>query len=603
LLNCFYFIQLRLFSVFVMSFEISQYSDNQEYQGRKELFYLKVSKDMKNLKVRVNDIFQFIQHALYGQAVTVRPLFASLSSWQLLRCYVLILIQSSEKRTFFQYKWSILNKGKFYVYRAHFEGAHQFWKNILRMPYKMYGPTTPPFGDPGCKVPLVLTLEEMISLNYTVPSASIDENSMQFSLPFYTALSDRSPVFAIDCEMVKVGPDSPALSRLSIVNENYEVLLDVLVKPDKQITDYVTKYSGMTPQLLEGVTLRLEDVQHYLRKILPPNAILVGHSINYDMDALGLYHPYLVDIGFTLNLNENSALRTSLHRLCERILGLSVQEGMGGHCSIEDAYATMRLFHLKLSEGGQYGCVPLGWKRELKEILDKVEAKKENVDESGVDENVNCTICNKSMKMICTNANCQCRKLKKIIKCQECMNSSGCKDQLPPHLEAVHLKERIAAIDSFKMATEMVLKSREKSLAVFQEEEREKCEKKLNKHTGLPAFRQRGVLYLQGRKQDCMLCNDIDSHRNCVEHFHVVNDKKRMDYLISDHLDHPFRVNECEISNLQEQRAVDQQMCSIIDRFPPRTMFNICFINGEKSKFVFALSGQDRKPPPFRRMR
>ncbi|OUC42087.1 hypothetical protein D917_10467, partial [Trichinella nativa] len=122
----------------------------------------------------------------------------------------------------------------------------------------MYGPTTPPFGDPGLKVPLVLTLEEMISLNYTVPSASIDENSMQFSLPFYTALSEHSPVFAIDCEMVKVGPDLSALSRLSIVNENYEVILDVLVKPDKQIIDYVTKYSGMTPQLLEGVTLRLE---------------------------------------------------------------------------------------------------------------------------------------------------------------------------------------------------------------------------------------------------------------------------------------------------------------------------------------------------------
>ncbi|KRZ08537.1 putative RNA exonuclease NEF-sp [Trichinella zimbabwensis] len=582
-----------------MSFEISRFSKKKEYKRRKNSFYLKVSNAVKNITVRVDDICQFIQHSLYGPIVTVRPLFASVSYWQNLRLYVLILMHANGKRNFFQYKWSILEKSKFYVCSAHFVNPYHFWKKILRMPYKMYGPTTPPFGDPGLKVPLVLTLEEMVALDFTVPTPLINENSLQFSLPFYTALSERSPAFAIDCEMVMVGPEQRALTRISIINENYEVLLDVLVKPDKQIIDYLTKWSGMTPELLEGVTLRLADVQHYLQEILPPNAILVGHSIHFDMNALEFYHPYVIDIGFSLNLNENSARRTSLRRLCDRLLGLNVQEGSEGHCSVEDAYATMRLFHLKLSEGGLFGCVPLGWEREeLKQSLNRAEAKKENVEESAVDPDVNCTNCNKSIKMICADANCRCRKLKKIFKCQECMCKNRCKDQLLPQLEAVPLKERIATVDSFKFAMQKVMKAREKSFAAFQEAESEKWQQQLSKSTSLGGvFRRRTALYLQGKKHDCMLCSDIDSKSRRVEHYHVTNEKTRMDYLMSEQFDHALRVNECEINSLKEQQDIDQHMCDVMDSFPPQTLFSICFIKGEQSQFVFALTGQDQPPP------
>ncbi|KRX91172.1 putative RNA exonuclease NEF-sp, partial [Trichinella pseudospiralis] len=576
----------------VMSFEISQFSQDHENQRRKDSFYLKVSNAVKTVTLRVDDICQFIQHSLYGPIVTVRPLFASVSYWQDLRHYVLILLHAHGRKTFFQYKWSILEKSKFYVCSADFLNPYQFWKKILRMPYKMYGPTTPPFGDPGLKVPLVLTMEEMVALDFTVPTSMINEKSLKFSLPFYTALSERSPAFAIDCEMVMVGPEQRALTRVSIINENYEVLLDVLVKPEKQIIDYLTTWSGMTPELLDGVTLRLADVQHYLQEILPPNAILVGHSIHFDMNALELYHPYVIDIGFTLNLNENSARRTSLRRLCDRLLGLNVQQGSEGHCSIEDAYATMRLFHLKLNEGGLFGCVPLGWKRgEVMQNLIRVEAKKENVEESA---EVKCMICNKWIKMICTDANCRCRKLKKIFKCQKCMcNNNRCKEQLLPQLEAIPLDERIATVDSFKFAMQKVLKGREKSFAAFQEAENEKWKQQLSKSKNLGIFRHRTALYLQSKKQDCMLCSSIDPKSRRVEHYHVTNDKTRMDYLMSQQFDHAFRVNECEINSLKEQQNIDQNMCDVIDTFPPQTLFSICFIKGEQSQFVFALTGQN----------
>ena len=42
--------------------------------------------------------------------------------------------------------------------------------------------------------------------------------------------------------------------------------------------------------MLENVTKRLEDVQQDLRKLLPPNAILVGHSLCSDFSALKVRH-------------------------------------------------------------------------------------------------------------------------------------------------------------------------------------------------------------------------------------------------------------------------------------------------------------------------
>lgn len=40
-----------------------------------------------------------------------------------------------------------------------------------------------------------------------------------------------------------------------------QVLADELIKPDNPITNYLTEFSGITPVMMEKVTMRLQDAQ------------------------------------------------------------------------------------------------------------------------------------------------------------------------------------------------------------------------------------------------------------------------------------------------------------------------------------------------------
>ena len=163
-------------------------------------------------------------------------------------------------------------------------------------------------------------------------------------------------VYAMDCEMVLTTDEKYSLARISVLNWFGKTIVDKYVKPSLPIKDYFTQFSGITPQILEGVTTTLEDIQKELLSLLTPNVVLVGHSLESDLNALKLTHPFVVDTSLLYPHPRGLPLRSSLKFLANKYLKREIQNNtVTGHDSVDDSRAALDLVRLKCEKGPNFG--------------------------------------------------------------------------------------------------------------------------------------------------------------------------------------------------------------------------------------------------------
>jgi len=76
------------------------------------------------------------------------------------------------------------------------------------------------------------------------------------------------------------------VTHISIVDGHRNLIFDSYVIPTSPIIDYLTKFSGITKEVLEGVTTTLKDVQIKLQALIGRSTVIVGHGLNNDLKCL-----------------------------------------------------------------------------------------------------------------------------------------------------------------------------------------------------------------------------------------------------------------------------------------------------------------------------
>mmetsp|Transcript_19024 Transcript_19024/g.47093 ORF Transcript_19024/g.47093 Transcript_19024/m.47093 type:complete len:352 (-) Transcript_19024:105-1160(-) len=173
---------------------------------------------------------------------------------------------------------------------------------------------------------------------------------------------EKAQYVALDCEMVGIGTDGKksALARVSLVDWDGNEVLDSFVKVPIRVTDFRTHVSGVEPKHIKDQNaMDVEKCRDLVASLLK-DKILVGHALSNDLKALMLTH-HKSKIRDTAKYRPFQ--RYSNGKWRARKLRDLVKENLKGkegfqereHDSVQDARATMELFHLERSQ----------WEKEL----------------------------------------------------------------------------------------------------------------------------------------------------------------------------------------------------------------------------------------------
>jgi DNA polymerase III epsilon subunit-like protein len=168
--------------------------------------------------------------------------------------------------------------------------------------------------------------------------------------PAYDPKNMKISAVSLDCEGVRVGENGVSeVARISAIDYlSGDILIDTLVQPTQPVTDWCTKYSGITEEAMveaiaQGKTLNgWPEARASLFEHIDANTVLVGQSLQHDLIALGIKHHQIVDTAILTAgaVGRKVKKRWGLKDVCNQLLGVIIQShGEAGHDSVEDAFA------------------------------------------------------------------------------------------------------------------------------------------------------------------------------------------------------------------------------------------------------------------------
>jgi len=193
---------------------------------------------------------------------------------------------------------------------------------------------------PGCTVLKSHNFEDFEELG---------NNYAFIAAPHPEAGQNKHKAVVLDCEMGGTHFNRSELILVTAVDFfTAEVLINNYVMPSVQILDWRTEYSGVTENhireaIAEGECIDgWKEARSLLCTFIDTDTILLGHSLNNDLDQLRLIHFRVVDSSLTIPRLLNQ--KHSVKALCAELLGATVQRGgKHGHDCLEDTLAAREL--------------------------------------------------------------------------------------------------------------------------------------------------------------------------------------------------------------------------------------------------------------------
>lgn len=159
---------------------------------------------------------------------------------------------------------------------------------------------------------------------------------------------------ALRCEMVRVPNDRLALAFIGMIDFlTGDILINKYVRPVERIVDWRSEVTGVTrliinraiddDEILEG----WQEARQLLWEFIDEDTVIVGHSLNFDLEALGICHTKVVDSAIVAAeaVSQPVSPTTSINcmwdlkALVKGFLTMDIEISKSRHGALEGAYS------------------------------------------------------------------------------------------------------------------------------------------------------------------------------------------------------------------------------------------------------------------------